>query len=70
MAATAPINCAMMKGTTLLGAIPVKVSDSDRAIVTPGLANEVDVVNQNTGLTISQQKANGLLSLGRWTAKA
>ena len=26
--------------------------------------------NENTDLTMSQQKPNGLLSLGRWTAKA
>jgi len=25
---------------------------------------------RNTGLTMSQQKPNGLVSLGRWTAKA
>lgn len=28
------------------------------------------VQSENTGLTMSQQKPNGLLSLGRWTAKA
>jgi hypothetical protein len=28
------------------GAIPANVSDSDRASVTAGLANEVDAVNQ------------------------
>ena len=35
-----------MKAVTLTGAMPAKVSDSDRAIVTAGLANEVDAVNQ------------------------
>jgi hypothetical protein len=28
------------------------------------------VQSENTGLTMSQQKPSGLLSLGRWTAKA
>jgi hypothetical protein len=36
----------MMKATTFDGAIPAKVSESDRAIVTAGLANDVDAVNQ------------------------
>jgi hypothetical protein len=35
-----------MNPTTLPGAMPAKVSDSDRATVTAGLANDVDAVNQ------------------------
>jgi hypothetical protein len=45
-AALAPTNCAMMKAMTPLGAIPANVSEKPRAIVTAGLANEVDAVNQ------------------------
>jgi hypothetical protein len=35
-----------MKATTPVGAMPAKVSDSERAMVTAGLANEVEAVNQ------------------------
>ena len=35
-----------MNANTPAGAIPAKVSDSDRAIVTAGLANDVEAVNQ------------------------
>ena len=35
-----------MNAATPAGAIPANVSDSDRAIVTAGLANEVEAVNQ------------------------
>ena len=35
-----------MKAATPAGAIPAKVSDNDRAIVTAGFANEVEAVNQ------------------------
>ena len=45
-ASAAPSNCAAMNGTTPAGAMPAKVSDSERAMVTAGLANEVDAVNQ------------------------
>ena len=45
-AASAPMNCATMKPGTSGGDIPAKVSLSERAIVTAGLANEVDDVNQ------------------------
>lgn len=44
--ASIPANCAMMKAVTPGGAIPAKVSESDRAMVTAGLANDVDDVNQ------------------------
>src|SRR5579871_3858463 len=46
MASAAPTSWAAMKAATLCGAIPAKVSDNDRAIVTAGLANEVEAVNQ------------------------
>jgi hypothetical protein len=36
----------MMKPETPVGAIPANVSENERAIVTAGLANEVDTVNQ------------------------
>src|SRR5262249_23559577 len=45
-AASIPANCATMNATTPAGAIPAKVSDSDRANVTAGLAKDVDAVNQ------------------------
>ena len=41
-----PMNCAAINAMTPPGAIPAKVSDKERAIVTAGLANEVDAVNQ------------------------
>ena len=41
-----PNICAAMKGPASAGAIPAKVSDSARAIVTAGLANDVLAVNQ------------------------
>jgi hypothetical protein len=41
-----PAICAMMKPETPVGAIPANVSENERAIVTAGLANEVDTVNQ------------------------
>jgi hypothetical protein len=44
-AATIPTNCAAMNAGTLVGAIPANVSESERAIVTAGLANEVEAVN-------------------------
>jgi hypothetical protein len=46
IATTAPTSCAAMNAATPFGAIPANVSDNDRAIVTAGLANEVDAVNQ------------------------
>src|SRR5215470_15056267 len=45
-AAIAPTICAAMNGMTSNGRMPAKVLDSARAIVTAGLANEVDAVNQ------------------------
>ena len=45
-AATIPASWAMMKAGTPEGAMPANVSESDRAIVTAGLANEVEAVNQ------------------------
>jgi hypothetical protein len=41
-----PMNCAATNAMTPAGEIPAKVSDSERAIVTAGLANEVEAVNQ------------------------
>jgi hypothetical protein len=41
-----PMNCAAINAMTPAGAIPAKVSDNDRAIVTAGLANDVEAVNQ------------------------
>jgi hypothetical protein len=45
-AAPIPASWAMMKASTPEGAMPAKVSESDRAIVTAGLANDVEAVNQ------------------------
>ena len=36
----------MMNGTMQPGAMPAKVSESDRAMVTAGFAKEVEAVNQ------------------------
>jgi len=41
-----PASWAAMKGNTPAGAMPAKVSESDRAMVTAGLANDVEAVNQ------------------------
>jgi len=41
-----PISCATMNANTPPGAIPAKVSDKARPIVTAGLANDVEAVNQ------------------------
>jgi len=40
------MNCATMKPGASTGRIPANVSVSDRAIVTAGLAKEVEAVNQ------------------------
>src|SRR5215510_79567 len=45
-ATPAPRNWTQMNASTLVGAIPAKVSLRPRAIVTAGLAKEVDAVNQ------------------------
>src|SRR5271169_2996789 len=45
-AASMPTSCATIKAMTPAGAMPAKVSESERAIVTAGLANEVEAVNQ------------------------
>jgi hypothetical protein len=45
-AASIPTNWARMKAGAAEGAMPPKVSDIDRAMVTAGLANDVDAVNQ------------------------
>jgi hypothetical protein len=45
-AASIPTNCAAMKATTPVGAMPAKVSDKERAMVTAGLAKDVEAVNQ------------------------
>ena len=45
-AARAPRICATMKPGTSAGAMPAKVSLSDRPMVTAGLAKDVDAVNQ------------------------
>lgn len=46
VAAAAPRNCATIKGATEEGAMPAKVLDKLRAMVTAGLANDVEAVNQ------------------------
>ncbi len=46
VAATAPSICAIMKPGVSIGRMPANVSLSDRAIVTAGLANDIDDVNQ------------------------
>ena len=46
LAARAPPNWAAMNRGADVGAMPAKVLDSERAMVTAGLANEVDAVNQ------------------------
>lgn len=45
-ASSAPTIWAMMNVGAELGAMPAKVSDRLRAIVTAGLAKEVEAVNQ------------------------
>jgi hypothetical protein len=45
-AASIPAIWETMKAATPVGAISVNVSESDRAMVTAGLANEVEAVNQ------------------------
>lgn len=45
-ATSIPSNCAMMKAGAPDGAMPAKVSETDRAMVTAGLAKEVEDVNQ------------------------
>src|SRR6266513_1687382 len=42
----APASCAMMNSGASAGRIPANVSDNDLAMVTAGLANDVDAVNQ------------------------
>jgi len=44
--ANIPTSWAAMKAATLAGAIPANVSDSERAMVAAGLANDVEAVNQ------------------------
>jgi hypothetical protein len=46
MAASVPASCAAMNKGAETGAMPAKVSDRQRAIVTAGLAKEVEAVNQ------------------------
>jgi len=46
VAAVAPRSCAATKPGTSAGLIPAKVSEAERASVTAGLANEVELVNQ------------------------
>ena len=46
MATSAPAAWAAMKAGASIGRMPEKVSVNNRAIVTAGLANEVDAVNQ------------------------
>src|SRR5262249_33679226 len=45
-AASIPANCAAINAVTPPGAIPAKLSEIERAMVTAGFANEVDAVNQ------------------------
>src|SRR5579872_1431833 len=58
VAASAPINCVMMKPGASAGLIPAKVSVNDRASVTAGFANDVDAVNQYAAV-IYAPTANG-----------
>jgi len=46
MAMKAPASCAMMKGSTSWRRMPAKVSENARAMVTAGLAKDVEAVNQ------------------------
>src|SRR5580704_13145568 len=46
VAAIAPASSATTNGGTSTGRTPANVSESDRAIVTAGFANDVDEVNQ------------------------
>jgi hypothetical protein len=46
IAAAIPRSCATVNAGTPAGAMPANVSESERATVTAGLANEVDAVNQ------------------------
>ena len=46
IAPSMPSSCAATNAGTPLGAMPAKVFDHARAMVTAGLANEVDAVNQ------------------------
>ena len=45
-AASMPMSCAAINAGTPAGAMPAKVSEIERAIVTAGLANDVEAVNQ------------------------
>jgi len=45
-APAAPSNWALMNGRTPFDAMPANVFESERAMVTAGLAKEVDAVNQ------------------------
>jgi hypothetical protein len=47
-AAIAPVNSASMNAGTSIGRIPKKLFESELAMDMPGLANEVDAVNQYT----------------------
>ena len=60
----APANCAATKGSTSSGRMPAKVSERERAMVTAGLANEVDDVNQYAAAMYAAT-ANGT-TLARW----
>ena len=40
------MSCAAMKAGAWPGKMPAKVFESERAMVTAGLANEVELVNQ------------------------
>jgi hypothetical protein len=46
MAANIPASCAKMNAGAPEGAIPAKVFEKARAIVTAGLAKDVEAVNQ------------------------
>src|SRR5260370_25165318 len=49
-AATIPASWASMNAAIPAGAIPAKVSESDRAIVTAGVAKDVEAVNQEAAV--------------------
>src|ERR1700687_4329625 len=67
VAAIAPANCPATNVGTSTGRIPENVSESDRAIVTAGFANDVDEVNQYAAVMYAAT-ANATMS-ERWRAQ-
>src|SRR5579862_924903 len=65
VAASAPANWAATNGTTSSGRMPAKVLDSERAMVTAGLANEVEEVNQYAAVMYAPTAKGTLLARSR-----